>query len=105
MIEALPHGAVATAILVVDELSSPPEAVMTAASSNVIWIPETDVVETLKSVRIPDGTAAYVNGERTLVHKTVQLLTDRGIDADAIASKPYWRRDQPNAAHGEPSKD
>ena len=105
MIEALPRGATATAILVVDDVPSSPEAVTAEASSNVIWVLGNDVVETLRSVTIPDGSAAYVNGERVLVRNTVQLLIDRGIDADAIASKPYWRRDQPNAPHGEPAKD
>ena len=28
-----------------------------------------------------------------------------GFHRDAITTKAYWRRDQPNAAHGEPAKD
>jgi NADPH-dependent ferric siderophore reductase len=46
--------------------------------------------------------AAYVNGERQLVLRTVDLLVSAGVGRDAVASKAYWRDDQPNAANGEP---
>jgi hypothetical protein len=37
------------------------------------------------------------------VRTAEELLVAGGLDRDAVASKAYWRRDQPNASHGEPS--
>jgi len=51
------------------------------------------------------GTAAYLVGERHLVRTAQELLVTGGLDRGAVTSKAYWRRDQPNASHGEPSFD
>ncbi len=48
------------------------------------------------------GTAAYLFGERHLVRTAKEHLVTAGLDRDAMASKAYWRTDQPNASHGEP---
>ncbi len=58
--------------------------------------------EMLSDLHPATGTAAYVFGERHLVRTAEELLIADGLDRDAIASKTYWRRDQPNASHGEP---
>jgi NADPH-dependent ferric siderophore reductase len=59
----------------------------------------------LASLNLEPPVAAYVNGERQLVLRAVELLRSAGLDQAATASKAYWRSDQPNAAHGEPSQD
>ena len=81
MSESLPPGASATTIDLVESLDG------------------------LDDVPLPTGTAAYVNGERSLVRRAVDVLAARGVPADMIASKAYWRRDEANKPHGEPSKD
>jgi NADPH-dependent ferric siderophore reductase len=49
------------------------------------------------------GTAVYLFGERHLIRTAEELLVADGLDRDALVSKAYWRQDQPNASHGEPS--
>ena len=61
------------------------------------------MLERLRDLHPAAGTAAYLFGERHLVRTTEELLVAGGLDRDAEAFKPYWRRDQPNASHGEPS--
>ena len=61
------------------------------------------MLELLSDVHPVAGTAAYLFGERDLVRTAEELLVTGGLDRDAVASKAYWRRDQPNADHGEPS--
>jgi NADPH-dependent ferric siderophore reductase len=57
----------------------------------------------LSDLHPPADTAVYLFGERHLVRTAEDLLAAGGFDRDAVASKAYWRRDQPNASHGEPS--
>jgi NADPH-dependent ferric siderophore reductase len=57
----------------------------------------------LRDLHPATGTAAYLFGERQLVRTAEELLVAGGLDRDAVVSKAYWRRDQPNASHGEPS--
>jgi len=61
------------------------------------------MIEMLSGLHPAAGTAAYLLGERHLVRTAQELLVAGGVDRDAVASKAYWRRDQPNASHGEPS--
>jgi NADPH-dependent ferric siderophore reductase len=105
MIEALPDGTTATAILTTDDLIPSPESPMSAARVDVSWITTAEINDRLRSVQLSADTAAYVNGERLLVRQVTQELTSRGLNPDAIAAKAYWRRDQANAAHGEPAKE
>jgi len=58
--------------------------------------------EMLSELHPPAGTAAYLFGERHLLRTAEELLIAGGLDRDDMASKAYWRRDQPNASHGEP---
>jgi hypothetical protein len=71
--------------------------------ADVIWTTPADLAGRLGTVALTDGTAAYLNGERSLLRAARDLLVGRGVPAERIAVKPYWRRDQPNAGHGEPA--
>ena len=104
MIESLPAGASTTAIIVTDEPMDALDAPASAADVEVYPVAIIDVARRLASIELPDGTAAYVNGERRLVRLVTELLAARGLPADAIASKAYWRDDQANKPHGEPAK-
>jgi NADPH-dependent ferric siderophore reductase len=104
MVEALPAGAAAT-VVIACEGEPPVGPPVTPADLSLTWLPEADVVEHLAGVELAEGTVAYVNGERGLVRRAAAALADRGLPADAVTTKAYWRRDQPNAAHGEPAKD
>ncbi len=82
------------------------ESLVEGTSSTVIVGGDTSaIVEAVRVTPLPDGTVAYVNGERSLVRDVNEVLVARGLDRSAIVGKPYWRADQPNAAHGEPAKD
>jgi NADPH-dependent ferric siderophore reductase len=105
MVEALPAGVTATLLLTSE--AEPPDVAgpQSAADVELSWSEQSDVIDRLRSLALPDGTVVYLNGERTLVRQAADLLATRGLVPDSIEVKPYWRRDQPNAAHGEPSKD
>lgn len=104
MVEALPAGVRATVVLAT-EGDPPVEPPVTAAELELAWVPDAAVVDRLRTVDLVDGTVAYVNGERSLVRRAAAVLAERGLRGDAVSTKAYWRRDQPNAAHGEPAKD
>ena len=71
----------------------------------MIWASADELADRLRTVRLPDDAAAYVNGERLLVRQATKQLSASGINPEAIAAKAYWRRDQSNAAHGEPANE
>jgi NADPH-dependent ferric siderophore reductase len=110
MIEALPSHASATAVLVTPHgaRSRPgPEGV---ADLRELWVQDSELPETIGRLDLETPVAAYVNGEQHLVrHATDHLLStvlaSSGSGNDTIASKAYWRRDRPNAPHGEPGRD
>ena len=102
MLEALPLGASGHAVLGTE---AEPPRVAAVPDADVVWTSVDAVLDALRVVPLPEGIAAYVNGERSLVRKAADVLAERGLPREAIATKAYWRRDQPNAAHGEPSKD
>ena len=100
MLEALPAEASATAVLVTPHgPESRPGPRQPAAS--VVWTDEASLSEVLPPL---DGGVAYVFGERSMVKDARQTL-GAAAGADRIAAKAYWRRDQPNAGHGEPRHD
>jgi NADPH-dependent ferric siderophore reductase len=105
MIEALPSDAAVAAILVTPHGANSRPAPTTVIGTTTMWIDEHHLSDAVASFGIKPGTAAYVNGERRLVQQAVELLIGAGTQRDDIASKAYWRRDQPNAAHGEPLQD
>jgi NADPH-dependent ferric siderophore reductase len=103
LLEALPADTPATALLVTSYgAKSRPASARTPATS-LVWLDRAEMLEILSDLHPAAGTAAYVLGERHLVRTAEELLVAGGLDRDAVASKAYWRQDQPNASHGEPS--
>ena len=103
MLEALSPHVSATAVLVTPHgpLSRPgPNGV---ADIRQLWVTDAQLPEVIAGLDLQPPVASYVNGERHLVLRAVELLRSAGLDQAATASKAYWRSDQPNAAHGEPS--
>ncbi|MGD0743279.1 MAG: SIP domain-containing protein [Acidimicrobiales bacterium] len=105
MIEALPPGATATAFLVSPHGPESRPVPLGTADTRIRWVEETRLPEAIRESALPRGVAAYALGERRLVLSAVDLFVRVGVDRDAIASKAYWRRDQPNEARGEPARD
>jgi NADPH-dependent ferric siderophore reductase len=103
LLEALPAGTPATALLVTSHGANSRPALADAPATSLVWLDQAEMLETLSDLHPAAGTAAYLFGERHLVRAAEELLVAGGLDSDAIASKAYWRRDEPNASHGEPS--
>ena len=102
MNQALPPDTPATALVVTSHgPKSRPTPTDTPATS-LVWLDQADMYEMLSDLHPTAGTAAYLYGERHLVRTAEELLIAGGLDPDAVASKAYWRQDQPNASHGEP---
>jgi NADPH-dependent ferric siderophore reductase len=47
---------------------------------------------------------AYLAGELGVVAAMRAALLERGMAAEQISAKPYWRAGRANAAHGEPER-
>jgi NADPH-dependent ferric siderophore reductase len=103
LLEALPADTPATALLVTSHGAKSRPASTSAGATSLVWLDRAEMLETLSDLHPAAGTAAYLFGERHLVRIANELLIAGGLDRDAVASKAYWRRDQPNASHGEPS--
>jgi NADPH-dependent ferric siderophore reductase len=104
MIEALPPGTPATAVLVTSHGPSSRPGPATQAEVTVLWSEHGQVPIVIAGLNLQPNLAAYVLGERQLVHGGVETLASAGANRETIASKVYWRRDRPNEAHGEPSR-
>jgi NADPH-dependent ferric siderophore reductase len=103
LLEALPADTHATALLVTSHGPKSRPAPVGAPASSLVWLDQAEMLEMLSDLHPAADTAAYLFGERHLVRTAEELLIEGGLNRDAIASKAYWRRDQPNASHGEPS--
>jgi NADPH-dependent ferric siderophore reductase len=103
LLESLPADTPATALLVTGHGAKSRPAPAGAPTTSLVWLDQAETLEMLSDERPTVGAAAYLFGERHLVRTAEELLIAGGFDRDAIASKAYWRRDQPNASHGEPS--
>jgi len=103
LLEALPTETPATALLVTSHGAGSRPASAGAPTTALIWLDQAEMPQVLSDLHPAPGTAAYLLGERYLVRTARDLLVAGGLDHDAVASKAYWRRDQPNASHGEPS--
>jgi NADPH-dependent ferric siderophore reductase len=103
MLEALPVDTPATALLVTSHGANSRPASTGARPTSLVWLDRAEMPDLLCDMRPAAGTAAYLFGERHLVRTAEELLVTSGLDRDAVVSKAYWRRDQPNASHGEPS--
>jgi NADPH-dependent ferric siderophore reductase len=116
MLEALPAGSAASAVLEID----------TAADEQEFHAPQTDrlsvrwlrrdgrtvpgdpapMVEAVGGVELSSGVGhAYVAAEAGVVRGVSRLLGERGLRPEQISGKAYWRRGLPNAEHGEPTKE
>jgi NADPH-dependent ferric siderophore reductase len=105
MLEALPAHATAAAILVTPHGPHSRPATTSKLDGATVWVDESDLSRAIAALGVGPGVAIYVNGERQLVGLAVELFSAAGVPRERIANKPYWRRDQPNAANGEPSRD
>ena len=103
VLEALAAGTPATALLVTGHGAKSRPAPAGAPATSLIWLDRAEMLEMLSDLHPATGTAAYVFGERHLVSTAEGLLVAGGLDRDAVASRAYWRLDQPNASQGEPS--
>jgi NADPH-dependent ferric siderophore reductase len=116
MLEALPAGSTATALLEVDTAADEQSfAVVPGAAVEVVWLHRAgrsapgdpdSVLAAVADVELPTGVGhAYVAAEARVVRAATQALTERGLGADQISGKAYWRRGLPNAEHGEPTRE
>jgi NADPH-dependent ferric siderophore reductase len=103
LLEALPAETPATALLVTSHGAKSRPATAVAPATSLVWLDRSEMLEMLSDLNPAADTAVYLFGERHLVRTAEELLVAGGIDRDAVASKAYWRRDKPNAGHGEPS--
>ena len=103
LLDALPSDTAATALLVTSHGVESRPTPAGAPATSLVWLDQAEMLEMLSDLHPAAGTAAYLFGERHLVRTAEELLIAGGLDRDVIASKAYWRRDQPNASHGEPS--
>ena len=103
LLEALPAETPATAILVTSHGAKSRPATTVTPATSLIWLSQSEMLGMLSDLHPTVGTAVYLFGERHLIRTAEELLVADGLDRDALVSKAYWRQDQPNASHGEPS--
>src|ERR1700722_9229084 len=64
------------------------------------------LLEALERIEIPaEKRHVYVAGEHQVVAAIRKSLAARGLSADEVSPKSYWRRGQANGEHGEPNRD
>jgi NADPH-dependent ferric siderophore reductase len=103
LLEALPAETPATALLATSHGAKSRPATAVTPAMSLVWLSQSEMLGMLSDLHPTVGTAVYLFGERHLIRTAKELLVADGLDRDAVASKAYWRRDQPNASHGEPS--
>jgi NADPH-dependent ferric siderophore reductase len=103
MLDTFPANMSAIALLVTSHGAKSRPTVAGRRGTSLVWLGQEEIVNELNDLYLPADTAVYVFGERQLVRLVEEILVEDGVDRDAIASKAYWRLDQPNAGHGEPS--
>lgn len=116
MMEALPAGRTAIALLEVDGAADE----QTPAGGHgdrldLRWLhrqgnsaPGDDALflAALDRVDLPGGRGhTYVSAEARVVRAVRAVLTSRGLEPGQVSAKAYWRRGVPNAEHGEPTDD
>jgi NADPH-dependent ferric siderophore reductase len=116
MIESLPSGSRATALVEVDTAADrqQPDG-SDAGRLDLHWLQRdgnfapgdtAPMAEALARLDLPGGSGhAYVAAEAGVVRGLTRLLAERGLRPDQISGKSYWRRGLPNAEHGEPTKE
>jgi NADPH-dependent ferric siderophore reductase len=116
MIESLPPGSAAIALLEVDGPADEQQPTIDQAPGiDLRWLhrlersaPGDDVlfIEALSACDLPAGRGhAYISAESRVVRAIQRVLGEMGLDPEQISGKAYWRRGLPNAEHGEPTKE
>lgn len=116
MMEALPAGSRAGALLEVDTAADeqePDAAHLERLDLHWLrregaWAPgdATPMAEAVARADLPSGAGhVYVAAEASVVRGVTRVLTERGLRPDQISGKAYWRRGLPNAEHGEPTRE
>ena len=116
MIEALPSGSVATAIVEIDSPADEQEpADGGPVQVDLRWLHRNDtsvpgdsvrILDAVASVDLPTGAGrAYLAAEARVVREVSRKLVEKGLAPDQVSSKAYWRRGLPNAEHGEPTRE
>lgn len=113
MAESLPEDRVA--ILVIETPGGLAEQpVETSAHLEESWLQRNGtsagtpalLVPAMESVTLPPGEGhVYLGGEMKVVAAMRSALLQRGLRAEQISPKAYWRLGSANAAHGEPDRD
>ena len=117
MMEALPAGSTAIALLEVDGPADEQEpAASGGRSTRRALAPPIRPIGAGRSltrcsrrspaVDLPAGVGhVYVAAEAGVVRGVTRALAGRGLQPEQISGKAYWRRGLPNAEHGEPTKE
>jgi NADPH-dependent ferric siderophore reductase len=67
---------------------------------------ESPLPAAIADLTLPEGVGhAYVGGEFHVVNEVRAKLIEKGMAADQIDAKPYWRLGRGNGSHGEPERD
>jgi NADPH-dependent ferric siderophore reductase len=103
MLDALPANMSVIALLVTSHGAKSRPTGVGRPGTSLVWLDYEEIVDELNDLYLSADTAVYLFGERQLVRLVEEILVEGGIDRDAVTSKAYWRRDQPNASHGEPT--
>ncbi|HUZ09710.1 MAG TPA: siderophore-interacting protein [Acidimicrobiales bacterium] len=115
MVEALGAGSKAIVLLEVDGRADEQALrVQPGCDLHLAWLYRSGVdpgrsdvlVNAIDELKLPDGRGhAYLNGELKVVDNLRKALLARGLPAEHLSVKPYWRLGIANAAHGEPARD
>lgn len=112
MIEALPSGAAALAVLEVAGADEQQQLEGSRCDVALRWLHRTSapgtgtlLADEIAGLPLPRGHGhAYVFGELRQVAAARAGLIARGVDPEDIDHKAYWRLGVANAAHGEPAR-
>ena len=111
MVAALPASRRALVVFEVED-EGEQQPVASASPVEVVWAHRSGGRRTdglavaVDGVALPDGPGhAYVGGELHSVQAVVAALGARGLAAEQVSGKAYWRLRTPNAEHGEPPRD
>ncbi len=115
MVEALPAGAIAVALLEVPGPEQHQSASIPGGTDvDIRWLHRGEagpgrpdlLTEAVRDLEVPSGDGhAYLTGELDVVAAMRRALVARGLADEQLSPKPYWRRGVANAPHGEPPKD
>ena len=114
MAGAVPAGMPVLVVLEVDNEADHQSLETAAALAGPEWLhreggpegtPE-QLVAALTELALPAGRGhAYLAGEFRVVNAMRAVLMERGMAAEDISPKPYWRKGRANQDHGEPERD